>query len=55
MSAATTHHRAQLLAPEETTAAVRVRDSTMRDDQKIVPDAVSGRSSRCRAFDSPDR
>lgn len=54
MSAATTHHRAQHLAPEETTAAARARDSTMRDDQKTVLDAVSGFSSGCVAFGSPE-
>ena len=47
MSAATTHHWAQLLALEEITAAAKARESMIRGDQKIVPDAVSGCSIRC--------
>ena len=52
MSVATTHHRAQLLAQEETTAAVRARDSTIRGDQRIVLDAVSGCTSLCCVCES---
>lgn len=40
MSAVMIHHRAQLLAPEETTVAARARDFMMRGDQNIVQDAL---------------
>lgn len=49
MSAVMIHHRAQLLAPEETTVAARARDFMMRGDQNIVQDAVSWCSNRCAA------
>lgn len=53
MSAVMTHHRAQLLAPEKTTAAARGRDSMTRGDQNNAQDAVSWYSSRRAAFESP--
>ena len=42
MNAVTTHQWVQLLALEETTAAAKVRNFTMRDVQRVVPPAVSG-------------
>ena len=46
MNAVTTHQWIQLLALEETTAAAKAREFTMRDVQKIVPAVVSGCYSR---------
>ncbi len=53
MNAATTHHKAQLPAPEETTGAAKAKDSMIRGDQRIVLDAVSGCSSRCFVLKDP--